>query len=120
MSAKHNLGSRRGWMWLVVLLVVLAALETIGALLITHRLLPPMAAVIVEAIVVNWTVVAMFVLASPLWGKVEVHGEGLRVRFRLVGSVGVPIEAILGAAPYKAPPRTPLQLGAGFDASSGT
>jgi hypothetical protein len=40
MSAKHNLGSRRGWMWLVVPVVVLAALEMIGALLITHRLLP--------------------------------------------------------------------------------
>jgi len=59
-------------MRLVVLLVVLGALETIGTLLITHRLLPPMAAVIVEAIVVNWTVVAMFVFTSPLWGKVEV------------------------------------------------
>jgi hypothetical protein len=118
MSAKHNLGSRRGWIWLVVLLVVLAALETIGAMLITHRLLPPMAAAIVDAIIVNWTVVAMFAFASPLWGKVEVHGEGLCVRFGLVGSVRVPIEAILGAAPYKAPPRTPLQLGAGFDEQS--
>jgi hypothetical protein len=118
MSAKHNLGSRRGWMWLVVLLVVLAALETVGALLITHRLLPPMVAAIVEAIVVNWTVVAMFVFASPLWGKVEVSGQGLCVRFGLVGSVRVPIEAILGAAPYKAPARTPLQLGAGFDEES--
>ena len=118
MRARHNLGSRRGWMWLVVLLVVVVALETIGTLLITHRLLPPMAAVIVEAIVVNWTLVAMFVFASPLWGKVEVHGEGLRVRFGLVGSVRVPIEAIRGAAPYKAPARTPLQLGAGFDRKS--
>ena len=115
MRATHNLGSRRGWMWLVVLLALLGALETIGTLLITHRLLPPTAAVTVDAIVVNWTVVAMFVFASPLWGKVEVHGEGLRVRFGLVGGVGVPIEAILGAAPYTAPARTPLQLGAGFD-----
>jgi hypothetical protein len=79
-----------------------------------------MAAFIVEAIVVSWTVVAMFLFASPLWGKVEVHGEGLRVPFGLVGSVRVPIEAILGAAAYKAPARTSLQLGAGFDASSGT
>jgi hypothetical protein len=118
MIAKHNLGSRRGWMWLVVLLVVLAALETIGALLITHRLLTPMAAFIVDASAVSSTVVAMFVFASPLWGRVDVDGEGLRVRFGLVGSVAVPIEAILGAAPYKAPARTPLQLGAGFDEQS--
>lgn len=97
---------------------MLAALETIGALLITHRLLPPMAAVIVDAIVVSWTVAALFVFASPLWGKVEVDGEGLRVRFGLVGSAGAPIEAILGAVPYKAPARAPLQLGAGFDEAS--
>ena len=118
MTAKHNLGPRRGWMWLVVLLVVLAGLETIGAVLITHRLLPPMAAFIVEAIVVSGTVVAMFVFASPLWGTVDVDGEGLRVHFGLVGSVAVPIETILGAAPYQAPARTPLQLGAGFDEES--
>ena len=118
MRARHNLGSRRGWMWLVVLLAVVVALETIGTLLITHRLLPLMAAVVVEAIVVNWAVVAMFVFASPLWGKVEVHGEGLRVRFGWVGSVRVPMEAILGAAPCEAPARAPLQLGAGFDEES--
>ena len=118
MRVTHNLGSRRGWMWLVVLLVVLAALETIGALLITRQLVSPMAAAIIEAIVINWTVVAMFVFASPLWGRVDVDGAGLRVRFGLVGSVAVPIEAILCAAPYKAPGRAPLQLGAGFDQES--
>ncbi len=118
MSAKHNRGSRRGWIWLVFLPFVLAALETIGALLITDRLLPPMAAFIVEAIVFSGTVVAMFLFAAPLWGKVEVHGEGLLVRFGLVGSIRVPIESILGAAPYMAPAMTPLQLGAGFDGES--
>ena len=30
----------------------------------------------------------------------------------------MPIETILGAAPYKAPARAPLQLGAGFDEQS--
>lgn len=114
MSVDHDLGSRRGWMWLVALLAGLGALETIGALLIARALLPLTAAVAVDAILVSWTVVALWIFASPLWGQVEVDSNGLRVRFGLVGSIWVPIEAIHGAALHTTQPRTPLQLGAGF------
>jgi hypothetical protein len=119
MSAEHDLGSRRGWGWLVVLLVVLGGVETIVVTLITHQLLPMKAALVVDAIVVNWTVVAMYAFASPMWGRVEMRGDSLVVRFGLVGSLRVPIQAILDAAPHQAPAMTPLQLGGGFDEASG-
>jgi len=118
MSAKHDLGSRRGWMWLVVLLLVLSGVETSGAILITHQVLSTTTATVVDAIVVNWTVVAMYAFASPLWGRVELRTDSLVVRFGLVGNVRVPIEAIRDAAPFLAPAMTPLQLGAGFDGVS--
>ena len=120
MSAKHDLGARRGWIWLVVLLVVLGGAEMAVTMLITHQLLPMTAAIVVDAIVVNWTVVAMYAFASPLWGLAEVRADSLVVRFGLVGSVRAPIEAILEAAPYKAPALSPLQLGAGFDEAART
>jgi hypothetical protein len=105
-------------MWLVVLLLVIGGVETVGAMLITHHLLPTTAAIVVDAIVVNWTVVAMYTFASPLWGRVEMRADSLVVRFGLAGNVRVPIEAILDAAPFRAPTLTPLQLGAGFDGAS--
>lgn len=118
MSTQHDLGSRRGWMWLVALILVLGGVETTGVMQMTHRLLPTTAAVVVDALVVNWTVVAIYAFASPLWGRVEVSGDGLAVRFGLVGSLRAPIEAIRGAAPYQAPAMAPVQLGAGFDQDS--
>jgi len=115
MSAKHDLGSRRGWIGLVALLVVVGGAEMMVTMQITHWLLPMTAAVVVDAIVVSWTVVAMYAFASPLWGWAEVRGDSLVVRFGLVGSLRAPIEALLEAAPYKAPAMSPLQLGAGFE-----
>ena len=115
MSVRHDLGARRGWIGLVVLLVVLGGAEMTVTMLVTHRLLPMTAAIVVDALVVNWTVVAMYAFASPLWGRAEVRSDSLVVRFGLVGSVRAPIEAILEAAPYKASALNPLQLGVGFD-----
>ncbi len=118
-TAKHGLGPRRGWLWLVVLLVVLGSVETVVALSISHWLLPTMGAVVVDAILLNWTLLAMVVFASPLWGTAEVRHDSLVVRFGAVGSLRAPIAAILEAAPYHPPARAPLQLGAGFDEDTG-
>jgi len=119
MSAEHDLGSRGGWGWLVVLLLVLGGVEAIVVIMLTHLVLPMKAALVVDAIVVNWTVVAMYAVASPLWGRVEMGADSLVVRFGLVGSLRVPIQAILDAAPHQPPAMTPLQLGGGFDKTSG-
>ena len=109
MSVDHALGSRRGWLWLVALLAGLGVLETIGALLIARALLPLTAAVAVDAIVVSWTVVALWIFASPLWGRVEIDSNGLRVRSVWSGASGCRSKPFLG--------RSPTRLGQGLRCS---
>lgn len=97
-----------------MLLLVLGGVEAIVVILITHQQLPVKAAWVVDAIVVTWTVVAMYEVVSPLWGRVEKPRDGLDVRFGLVGNRRVPIQAILDAAPHQAPAMTRRQLGGGL------
>ena len=117
--AKSDLGPGRGWMWLVIFLVTMGGAEALVVVLITHRLLPVAWAIAVDALVLNWTAVAIYAFASPLWGAVEIDQTSLVVRFGMVGVVRAPVEAIGEARVFTAPPRAPLQLGAGFDQDSG-
>ncbi|WP_369370428.1 hypothetical protein AB1046_16750 [Promicromonospora sp. Populi] len=114
-----GLGGRGPWLALVAGLVVLGGIEVLVLHLIAGALLPVPVALAVDLVAGVLTAALLVAFVSPLWSRHRVAGGVVRFRFGWVGAVDVPLADVASAAVHRPTTTKPLELGVGFDETTG-
>ncbi|MEV0892887.1 hypothetical protein [Promicromonospora sp. NPDC050262] len=119
MSAALGLGRRGPWFGLVAGVAALGAIEVLVQHLVAGALLPAPVALAVDLLVGVLTAALVVLFVSPLWSRHHVSDGVARLRLGWLGAVDVAAPDVVSAAVYRPTAARPLELGAGFDESTG-
>jgi hypothetical protein len=111
-----GLGRRGAWWLWSAGFVAFGALEALVLHLVGGALLPRPAALTLDVVVDVLTLAVLFAFVSPLWSAHTVTDDGTaRLRFGMLGSIGVRPGDTAGARPFTPTAARPAEVGVGFD-----